>query len=302
MWAKDITQIVGNTPLIELGYIKEAIVVAKCEFMNPTGSIKDRIAVNMIKEALKRGDIDKNSTIIEPTSGNTGIGLASVCASLGLELIIVMPESMSKERRDLMEFYGAKLILTPAENGMKGAIEVTKEYLNSHPNCYQMDQFNNPDNPLTHYRYTAKEIYTQMEGDIDLFVASVGTGGTLSGVGRYLKEKNPNIKIVAVEPENSPYISKGIAGSHKIQGIGAGFIPNTLDKSIIDYIITVSDESAIDRAKECAMSAGLAVGISSGANIEAICKLLKDPLYHNKKIVTVLSDNALRYMSTELFE
>ncbi len=293
---------VGNTPLIEIEYLNQNQnrVFAKAEFMNPAGSIKDRIAKEMILSAIDRGEIKDDTIIIEATSGNTGIGLASVCASLGLKLIIIMPESMSIERRKIISHYGAKLILTLASGGMKATLEKLEELKNLYSNHYLPMQFSNPDNPKAHYKTTAPEIYAQTEGNIDIFIAGVGTGGTITGVGRYLKEKNPNIQIIALEPENSPFLSKGEAGSHSIQGIGAGFKPEILDMSIIDDIITISDEEAFLNARECAIKSGLAVGISAGANLAGVKKILKNS--KNKRVVTVLPDDANRYLSTQLFE
>ena len=292
----------GNTPLVEMEYLNlnGNRVFAKAEFMNPAGSIKDRIAKEMILSAIDRGEIKDDTIIIEATSGNTGIGLAGVCASLGLKLIIIMPESMSIERRKIISHYGAKLILTPASGGMKATLEKLEELKKDYPNHYLPMQFSNPDNPKAHYKTTAPEIYAQTEGNIDIFIAGVGTGGTITGVGRYLKEKNPNIQIIALEPENSPFLSKGEAGSHSIQGIGAGFKPEILDMSVIDDIITISDEEAFLNARECAIKSGLAVGISAGANLAGVKKILKNS--KNKRVVTVLPDGANRYLSTQLFE
>ncbi len=293
---------IGNTPLLELQYlnINGNRVFAKAEFMNPAGSVKDRIAKEMILSAMSRGEIDDKSIIIEATSGNTGIGLASVCASLGLRVIIIMPESMSIERRKIIAHYGAKLILTPASGGMKTTLDKLEELKEIYSNHYLPMQFSNPDNPKAHYKTTAPEIYSQMEQSIDIFITGVGTGGTISGVGKYLKEKNSNIKIIAIEPEASPFLSKGVSGSHSIQGIGAGFKPDILDMSVIDEIVTVSDDEAFKASRECAIKSGIAVGISAGANLSAIKKILKK--LKNKRVVTILPDEANRYLSTPLFK
>ncbi len=294
--------LIGNTPLLELEYLNQNgnRVFAKAEFMNPAGSVKDRIAKEMILSAMSRGEIDKKSVIIEATSGNTGIGLASVCASLGLKLIIVMPESMSIERRKIIAHYGAELILTPASGGMKATLEKLEELKKSYPNHYLPMQFSNPNNPKAHYKTTAPEIYSQMDRDIDIFITGVGTGGTITGVGRYLKEQNSSVKIIAIEPESSPFLSKGVAGNHSIQGIGAGFKPDILDMSLIDEIVTVSDEDAFIASRECATKSGLAVGISAGANLSAVKKILTQ--VENKRVVTILPDGADRYLSTPLFK
>jgi len=290
---------IGNTPLMEMSHLSPNIY-AKAEFFNPGGSIKDRIAKEMILSAMDRGEIESDSVIIEATSGNTGIGLAAVSASLGLKLIIVMPESMSIERRKIISHYGAELILTEASGGMRATIERVEELKQKYPKHFLPSQFSNIDNPNAHYKTTAPEIYSQMNGDIDIFVAGVGTGGTITGVGRYLKEKSSDIKIVAIEPEGSPFLSKGVAGSHTIQGIGAGFKPDILDLSIIDEIEIVRDEEAIEYARDCAERLGVAVGISAGANLAIADRLAKR--YPDKRIVTVLPDSAERYISTNLFK
>jgi len=289
---------IGNTPLMQMSHLSSNIY-AKAEFFNPGGSIKDRIAKEMILSAMDRGEIESDSVIIEATSGNTGIGLAAVCASLGLKLIIVMPESMSIERRKIISHYGAELILTEASGGMRATIERVEELKQRYPKHFLPSQFSNIDNPNAHYKTTAPEIYEQMNEDIDIFVAAVGTGGTITGVGRYLKEKSSDIKIVAIEPEGSPFLSKGVAGTHTIQGIGAGFKPDILDLSIIDEIEIVQDKEAIEYARNCAKSLGLAVGISAGANLAITDRLAKR--YPDKKIVTILPDSAERYISTKLF-
>ncbi|NLK75123.1 MAG: cysteine synthase A [Clostridiales bacterium] len=303
---KRITELVGNTPLLELSnYNKvnnlEATVVAKLEYFNPAGSVKDRIAKKMIEEAFKAGDINQDTVIIEPTSGNTGIDLASVCASYGLKLIITMPETMSIERRNLMKAYGAELILTEGAKGMKGAIEKAHEINKSTPNSFIPSQFDNLNNPKVHEETTGVEIWDDTDGNIDIFVSGIGTGGTISGAGAYLKSKNPNIKIVAVEPTDSPVLSQGRAGSHKIQGIGAGFIPNTLNTEIYDEVITVSNDDAFNVGREIARVEGLLVGISSGAALWAATQLALRPENKGKTIVVILPDTGERYLSTPMF-
>jgi len=297
--AKDITEIIGNTPIIQLNNINKNIY-AKCEFMNPTGSVKDRVGMNMIIQAIKDGIITKDTHIVEPTSGNTGISLASICASLNIKLTLTMPESMSIERRKLMGVFGANIVLTPASLGMNGSIDKANEMVKEDKHTIMLDQFSNPNNPLAHEDTTVTEILDIMDNEIDIFVASVGTGGTLSGIGKILKQKLPNIKIVAVEPTNSAVLSGESASPHKIQGIGAGFIPDTLDQTVYDEIVKVSDDDAIDTAKELIKKEGLLVGISSGANVWAANYLSQK--YKDKKVVTVLCDTAQRYMSTELFD
>lgn len=298
---QNVTELIGNTPILKINNINtQANIYVKCEFMNPSGSIKDRIAYAMIKDALDTGLITKDSTIIEPTSGNTGVGLASVCASLGLKLIITMPESMSIERRKIISIFGAKLELTPKEKGMKGAIERANELQKSIPNSIILDQFSNKANPKIHKETTAKEIIESFgDTNIDIFVAGVGTGGSLSGVGEVLKEKNKDIEIYAVEPQESPVLSGGNPGAHKIQGIGAGFIPNTLNTKIYNDVIKVDVNNAYDCARELAAKEGLLVGISSGANFYVAKQLAKK--YPNKNILTMLNDTGERYLSTELF-
>ena len=275
--AKSIIDLVGNTPIVELNrlekkYDLKARVCAKLEYFNPAGSAKDRIAKAMILDAMEKGVINSESVIIEPTSGNTGIGLAFVCASFGMRAILTMPETMSKERQDLLKAYGAEIVLTDGKLGMQGAIDKAKELAASIPNSYIPGQFTNPVNPKAHYDTTGPEIWNDTDGKVDIFVAGVGSAGTISGVGKYLKEKNPNIKIVAVEPAKSPLISGGVAGSHKIQGIGANFVPEILDKSVIDEVITISDEEAYAQTKELSEE-GIFVGISSGAAVAAGKKL-----------------------------
>lgn len=301
-----ITELVGNTPLLELtNYNKNhglgATIVAKLEYFNPGGSVKDRIAKKMIEEAFKSGEINENTVIIEPTSGNTGIGLASVCASYGLRLIIAMPETMSIERRNLMKAYGAELVLTEGAKGMKGAIEKALELKKETPNSFIPSQFENMNNPKVHQETTGVEIWNDTDGKVDIFVAGVGTGGTISGAGEYLKSQNPNVKIVAVEPADSPVLSEGRAGAHKIQGIGAGFVPNTLNTKIYDEIITVTNDDAFETGREIAKKEGVLVGISSGAALWAATKLAQRPENAGKLIVVLLPDTGERYLSTVMF-
>ncbi len=301
-----ITELIGNTPLLELSNYNKAHnlnakVIAKLEYFNPAGSVKDRIAKKMIEEALKSGQINQDTVIIEPTSGNTGIGLASVCASYGLRLLIAMPETMSIERRNLMKAYGAELVLTEGAKGMKGAIEKAKELHEQTPNSFIPSQFDNPNNPKVHEETTGVEIWNDTDGKVDIFVSGVGTGGTISGAGAYLKSKNPAIKIVAVEPADSPVLSEGRAGAHKIQGIGAGFVPNTLNTKIYDEIITVHHEDAFVAGRELAKTDGVLVGISSGAALWAATELAKRPENAGKNIVVILPDTGERYLSTLLF-
>lgn len=297
-----ITEAIGNTPLLKLEKLSKecnANIFAKCEFFNPTSSVKDRIALGMIEDALQNGVIKADTTIIEPTSGNTGIGLAAVCAAKGIKLILTMPESMSIERRKLMSALGAQLVLTPKEKGMKGAVECAEELKAKTPNSIILQQFQNPANPKKHRETTALEILDALDNQVDIFISAVGTGGTLSGVGSVLKAKNPNIKIIAVEPINSAVISGEQPGPHKIQGIGAGFIPDTLDTKLIDSILKVNVEWAYKESREIAKSAGVLVGISSGANLWAAREIAKtNP---GKNIVTILCDTGERYLSTELY-
>ncbi len=304
-YAKNVTELIGNTPLVLLRDVSSetgATILGKCEFLNPTHSVKDRIGANMIKTALKDGKIDKDTTIIEPTSGNTGIALASVCASLGIKLILTMPSSMSVERRRLLKALGAELILTRAELGMKGAIDKAMELSTSIKNSFMPSQFENDANPDIHRKTTAKEIWLDTKGKVDIFVASVGTGGTLTGCGEVLKEYNKDIKIIAVEPVTSSVLSGGKPGIHKIQGIGAGFIPKTLNTKIYDEVIQVSDEDAIKSAKLIAKDEGLLVGISSGANIYASHLIAKREENRGKVIVTILCDTGERYLSSGLYD
>jgi cysteine synthase len=304
--AKKVTDLVGHTPLLELSNFEKKLglkarVLVKLEYFNPAGSIKDRIGKAMIEEGLKDGSITKDSVLIEPTSGNTGIGLASVAASYGLRIIIVMPETMSVERRNLMKAYGAELVLTDGTKGMKGAIEKADELAKSTPHSFIPGQFTNPVNPQTHFKTTGPEIWEDTDGHVDAFVSGVGTGGTLTGVGKFLKSKKSSVKIYAVEPASSPFISKGVAGPHKIQGIGAGFIPKTLDTKMIDETITVENDDAFKLGKEIAKTEGVLVGISSGAALWAGLELAKKPEYAGKTIVILLPDTGDRYLSTPMF-
>lgn len=299
--------LVGQTPLVRLNNLikkegLEADVLAKLEYFNPAGSVKDRIAKEMILDAMEKGLINENTTLIEPTSGNTGIGLSAVATSLNLKIIITMPETMSVERRNLMKAYGAELVLTPGSEGMKGAIAKAKELASQIENSFIPGQFENPANPQAHYKTTGPEIYSQTEGKVDIFVAGVGTGGTISGIGKYLKEQNPNIKVVAVEPASSPVLSTGKGGAHKIQGIGAGFVPDTLDTKIYDEIITVENEDAFASGKEVAKTEGILIGISSGAAIQATKELAKREENKGKTIVVLLPDGGDRYLSTPLIQ
>ena len=299
--------LVGNTPLVRVNNLikkdeLKADVLAKLEYFNPAGSVKDRIAKEMILDALEKGLINENTTLIEPTSGNTGIGLSAVATALNLKIIITMPETMSVERRNLMKAYGAELVLTPGSEGMKGAIAKAKELASQIENSFIPGQFENPANPTAHYKTTGPEIYEQTEGKVDIFVAGVGTGGTISGIGKYLKEKNPEVKVVAVEPASSPVLSTGKGGAHKIQGIGAGFVPETLDTKIYDEIITVENEDAFATGKEMAKTEGILVGISSGAALYAAKELAKREENAGKTIVVLLPDGGDRYLSTPLIQ
>ncbi|RBP44074.1 cysteine synthase A [Garciella nitratireducens] len=305
--AKSLSDLVGKTPLLELyHYQKEKKIkghlIAKLEYFNPAGSVKDRIAKTIIEDAEEKGILKPGATIIEATSGNTGIGLASMGTAKGYRVIIVMPETMSIERRRLMKGYGAELILTEGEKGMKGAIDKAEELVKEIPNAFLADQFVNPSNPNAHKKTTGPEIWTDTDGKVDIFVAGIGTGGTITGVGEYLKEKNPNIKVVAVEPAASPILSKGTVGPHKIQGIGAGFIPEVLNTTIYDEIITVGNEDAFASAKELAKYEGLLVGISSGAAIWAATQVALRSENEGKNIIVLLPDTGERYLSTPLFE
>ena len=303
---EQITDLIGSTPLVKLKNYSaarnlEATVLAKVEFFNPAGSVKDRIAKAMIDDAEKKGLLNKDSVIIEPTSGNTGIGLASVAASRGYKVILTMPETMSVERRNLLKAYGAQLVLTEGSKGMKGAIEKAKQLSEETPNSFIPGQFNNPANPEIHGKTTGPEIWNDTDGKVDIFVAGVGTGGTVSGVGRYLKSQNPDVKVVAVEPETSPVLSKGTPGPHKIQGLGAGFVPDTLDTGVYDEIITVENEEAFATGRALAREDGLLVGISSGAAVFAATKLAERPENKGKTIVALLPDTGERYLSTPMF-
>lgn len=303
---KAITDLVGKTPLLELtNYEKvnklEATLLAKLEYFNPAGSVKDRIAKAMIDDAEAKGLLKPESVIIEPTSGNTGIGLASVAAARGYKIILTMPETMSVERRNLLKAYGAELVLTEGAKGMKGAIAKAEELAASTPNSFIPSQFTNAANPAIHRATTGPEIWEDTDGTVDMFVAGVGTGGTVTGVGEYLKSKNPNIKIVAVEPSDSPVLSKGVSGSHKIQGIGPGFVPDTLNTAIYDEIITVENEDAFATGRAIAVNEGVLVGISSGAALWAATELAKRPENKGKTIVALLPDTGERYLSTPMF-
>ena len=299
-------QLIGHTPLLELTHIEknnglEAKVLAKLEYLNPAGSVKDRIAKAMLDDAEAKGLLNPDSVIIEPTSGNTGIGLASVAAARGYRIIIVMPETMSVERRQLMKAYGAELVLTEGAKGMKGAIAKADELAKELPNSFIPGQFVNPANPAAHKATTGPEIWEDTDGKVDIFVAGVGTGGTITGVGEYLKSQNPNVKVVAVEPASSPVLSKGTAGAHKIQGIGAGFVPDVLDTKVYDEIIPVANEDAFAAGKEVGRSEGVLVGISAGAALWAAIELAKRPENKGKTIVALLPDTGDRYLSTPLF-
>lgn len=297
---------IGNTPIVELSRIEQeenslAQIFAKIEAMNPAGSAKDRIAKKMIEEAENKGLLQEGATIIEPTSGNTGIGLAMICAIRGYHAIFTMPETMSLERQKLLKAYGAKIVLTPAAQGMSGAIEKANQLHEEIPGSWIPSQFSNPDNPQAHYETTGPEIWNQMEGQVDVFVAGVGTGGTITGTGRYLKEKNPQVKVVAVEPATSHVLSGGKPGPHDLQGIGAGFIPDALDCSIYDQVICVENEQAYQMARQCAQKEGILVGISSGAALYAAVQLSKQKEYEGKSIVVLLPDTGERYLSTALW-
>lgn len=304
---KSADELIGKTPLLELTRIEKefglkARLLAKLEYFNPAGSVKDRIAKAMIDDAEASGKLNKDSVIIEPTSGNTGIGLASVAAARGYRIIIVMPETMSVERRQLMKAYGAELVLTEGAKGMKGAIAKAEELAKELPNSFIPGQFTNPANPKAHYDTTGPEIFEDTNGELDIFVAGVGTGGTITGIGSYLKEKKPSVKVVAVEPASSPVLSEGKAGAHKIQGIGAGFVPEVLNTSVYDEIITVTNENAFEAGRLIGKKEGLLVGISSGAALWTAIELAGRPENENKTIVVLLPDTGDRYLSTELFE
>ena len=302
-----VDQLIGHTPLLELSHIEaeeklEAKIIAKLEYLNPAGSVKDRVAKAIIDDAEAKGILTKKSTIIEPTSGNTGIGLAAVAAARGYRLIIVMPDTMSVERRTLMKAYGAELVLSEGAKGMKGAIEKAEEIKANTPDSFIAGQFVNPANPKAHLDTTGPEIWEDTEGNVDIFVAGVGTGGTITGVGRYLKSKNPEVKIVAVEPKSSAVLSTGVAGPHKIQGIGAGFVPEVLDTKIYDEVIAVENDDAFATGKRIGRSEGVLVGISSGAAAWAAVQLAKRPENKGKNIVVLLPDTGDRYLSTTLFQ
>ena len=302
-YANDVTELIGNTPLVKLKDASSsgATVLGKCEFLNPTHSVKDRIGFNMINEALIDGLINKNTTIIEPTSGNTGIALASVCAAKGIKLILTMPSSMSLERRRLLKALGAKLVLTEPEKGMKGAVEKALELSKTIDNSFIPQQFQNKANPAVHRVTTAQEILNDTGGNIDFLVAAIGTGGSITGIGEVLKQYNSNIKVIAVEPIASPVLSGGNPGAHKIQGIGAGFIPDVLNTKIYDEIVTVSNEDAIETARNLAKEEGLLVGISAGANVYVASQIAKRPENKGKKIVNIICDTGERYLSTVLY-
>lgn len=304
---KSVSELIGNTPLVELTNFEknhnlDATILGKVELFNPAGSVKDRIAKAMIDEAVKAGKVNDETVLIEPTSGNTGIGLAAIAAARGNRLIITMPETMSIERRNLMKAYGAEVVLTDGSKGMKGAIAKAQELAGEIPNSFIPSQFTNPANPAIHEATTGPEIWRDTEGKVDILVAGVGTGGTVTGTGRYLKSQNPDVKVVAVEPAGSPVLSEGHAGAHKIQGIGAGFIPDTLDTSVYDEVIAVTDEDAFETGRELAAKEGLLVGISSGAAVWAAGQLAQRPENKGKTIVAILPDTGERYLSTAMFK
>ena len=304
---ENVEKLIGNTPLLRLKQTEtlqnaSAAIYAKAEFFNPAGSSKGRVAKAIVDEAEKSGRLKKGGTIIEATSGNTGIGLALIAATRGYKAVIVMPETMSKERRKLIKAYGAEIVLTAGEKGMQGAVEKAEEILKNTPNAIIAGQFENPANPKAHYQTTAPEIYETLQGNVDIFVAGVGTGGTLTGVGKYLKERKQNVQVVAIEPASSPLLSQGKAGAHGIQGIGANFVPNILDKTLYDEVLTITDEEAYEAARTLCETEGLFVGISAGANVAAAIQLAKRPENAGKNIVTVLPDGGGRYLSTPLFK
>ena len=304
---KSVSELIGNTPLVELTNFEknhnlDATILGKVELFNPAGSVKDRIAKAMIDEAVKAGKVNDDTVLIEPTSGNTGIGLAAIAAARGNRLIITMPETMSIERRNLMKAYGAEVVLTDGSKGMKGAIAKAQELAGEISNSFIPSQFTNPANPAIHEATTGPEIWKDTEGKVDILVAGVGTGGTVTGTGRYLKSQNPDVKVVAVEPAGSPVLSEGHAGAHKIQGIGAGFIPDTLDTSVYDEVVAVADEDAFETGRELAAKEGLLVGISSGAAVWAAGQLAQRPENKDKTIVAILPDTGERYLSTAMFK
>lgn len=304
--AKQLTELIGNTPLLELNKFSEkkgitTPVIAKVEFFNPGGSVKDRIALAMIEDAEAKGILKPGATIIEPTSGNTGVGLALVSAVKGYHLILTMPETMSVERRNLVKAYGAEVRLTPGKDGMPGAIRTAEALRDATPGSVILQQFENPANPAKHFATTGPEIWAQTEGQVDIFVAGVGTGGTISGTGKYLKEQNPDIKVIAVEPKSSPVLNGGLSGPHKIQGIGAGFVPKTYDATVIDEVFDVDNDDAIRTGREIAQQEGLLVGISAGAALFAATEIAKRPENKDKKIVVLLPDTGERYLSTVLY-
>ena len=305
MYAQNVTELIGNTPLVKLNTASnasEALVLGKCEFLNPSHSVKDRIGFNMIKTALDKGLIDRNSVIIEPTSGNTGIGLATVCASLGLKLMLTMPSSMSLERRKLLAALGAELVLTEPTLGMRGAVEKATELSKEIPNAFVPQQFANEANPAAHYATTAEEIWRDTDGKVDILIAAVGTGGTLTGTGKRLKELNPDIQIIAVEPDTSPVLSGENPGPHKIQGIGAGIVPAVLDTKLYQEVVKVSYDNAIETSRNLAKREGLLVGISAGANVYVASQIAARPENKGKTIVTILCDTGERYLSSGLYE
>lgn len=304
--ANSLSELIGKTPLLELHklqslYNVEASIIAKLEYFNPAGSVKDRVAKSMIDAAEKLGLLKEGSVIIEPTSGNTGVGLASVAAAKGYRVILTMPDTMSIERRNLLKAYGAELVLTDGKLLMQGAIDKANELASEIPNAYIPSQFSNPSNAEIHYKTTGPEIYEDTDGKIDVFIAGIGTGGTITGTGRYLKDKNPSIKVIGVEPESSPYLTRGIAGPHMLQGIGAGFIPDIFDINLCDEIMTVRDEDAFKLCKAIAKSEGLLVGITSGATVSAAIELSKRPEYKNKNIIVLLPDSGERYLSNPMY-
>ena len=304
---QNASQLIGNTPLLRLNNIEKKLnlnvtLLAKVEYFNPSGSVKDRVALSMIEDAEKKGILHHDSVVIEPTSGNTGIGLASVCAAKGYKCILVMPENMSKERIKLIKAYGADVVLSPKEKGMKGAVDKAEELSKTYDSSFIPSQFENPSNPEIHYKTTGPEIYKSSNKKVDIFIAGIGTGGTISGTGRYLKEQNRNIKIIGVEPDDSPLLTKGKAGPHKIQGIGANFVPKTLDKKYIDEFMTATTEEAYEYARLAGKYEGILVGISSGAALAQAVKVAKRNENNGKTIVVLLPDSGDRYLSTELFD